>query len=166
MASKNFSLIFSLLIISAVLCSTTTVVVGTPPGPRGGAPFPPIHNPLVGTSPQLNKVAGRRGLLSVPGASPNTNSPASPSNNLVQVPSPPSKTPVHGSPKGGPSNNLVQVPAPPSKTPVHGSPKGVPGASPNTNSPASPSNNLVQVPAPPSKSPVHGSPKGGIYVNN
>nr|GMD15250.1 uncharacterized protein LOC109161108 [Ipomoea batatas] len=142
MASKNFSLIFSLLIISAVLFSTTTVVVGTPPGPRGGAPFPPIHNPPVGTSPQLNKVAGRRGLLSVPGASPNTNSPASP------------------------SNNLVQVPAPPSKTPVHGSPKGVPGASPNTNSPASPSNNLVQVPAPPSKTPVHGSPKGGIYVNN
>ncbi|XP_031100098.1 nascent polypeptide-associated complex subunit alpha, muscle-specific form-like isoform X1 [Ipomoea triloba] len=160
MASNNFSLIFSLLIIGAVLCSTTTVVVGTPPGPRGGAPFPPIHNP-VGTSPQLNKVAGRRGLLSVPGASPNTDLLASPYNNLVQVSTPSSlkspNSPAHGSPKGG-------IPTPPSpkspNSPAHGSPKGVPGASPNTNSLASPYNNLVEVPATPSKSPVHGSPKG------
>nr|GMD13547.1 uncharacterized protein LOC109161108 [Ipomoea batatas] len=69
MASNNFSLIFSLLIISVVLCSTTTDAFMYFHGIETNLAKKSEHNQrthLVGTPPPLYKVAGRRGLPTAP----------------------------------------------------------------------------------------------------
>ncbi|XP_019165007.1 PREDICTED: uncharacterized protein LOC109161108 [Ipomoea nil] len=99
MGSNNFSLIFSLLIITSFLCSTTTDAYTNFLGNLfGNAAENNEHQPTT------YKVAGRRGLLS--GFIPkvpviNTNSLAGGFDNLVATPHPPSKGAGHdGSPKG------------------------------------------------------------------